>query len=140
MTADESLLDRLEMRLGAGLREDAIRVRRMEATARILLALPPDQGLSMADLARRIARDPSTVTRFAARAAREGLVEQRLAPEDGRRRNLLLTPAGRAARAALLERRRLREAAVVDAAAEKTGLGPGEVEWFLSAVAEALAR
>ena len=63
---DESLLDRLEMRLGAGLREDAARVRRMEATARILLALPADQGLSMADLARRIARDPSTVTRFAA--------------------------------------------------------------------------
>jgi DNA-binding MarR family transcriptional regulator len=140
VTSDESLLDRLEMRLGAGLREDAARVRRMEATARILLALPPDQGLSMAELARRIGRDPSTVTRFAARAAREGLVEQRLSDEDGRRRLLLLTVAGRATRTALLERRRAREAAVVDAAAEKTGLGPSEVEWFLSAVADALGR
>jgi DNA-binding MarR family transcriptional regulator len=140
MGSDESLLDRLEMRLSAGLRDDATRVRRMEATARILLALPPDQGMSMAELAHRIARDPSTVTRFAARAAREGLVEQRASEEDGRRRNLSLTPAGRAARAALLERRRAREASVVDAAAEKTGLGPSEVEWFLAAVAEALGR
>jgi len=106
----ESLLDELEALLSDGLRRDAKALRRTEATARVLLALSPAEGIPMRELSRRIARDPSTVTRFAARALREGLVEQTRGDDDRRRRLLALTRDGRALREALLERRRAREA------------------------------
>ena len=135
----ESLLDALETRLSAGLRKDAQAVSRMEATARVLLAMGPDEGVPMRELARRIARDPSTVTRFAERAAQEGLVEQRPGSEDRRQRLLHLTAAGRSTREALLARRRSRETHLKDGIASGTGLGAAEVEWFLAAVLEGLA-
>ena len=135
----ESLLDALETRLSAGFLRDAVAVGRMEATARVLLAMGPDEGVPMRDLSRRIARDPSTVTRFAERAAREGLVEQRPGTVDRRQRLLHLTPAGRTAREGLLALRRAREALLKDGIAAATGLGASEVEWFLAAVLEGLA-
>jgi DNA-binding MarR family transcriptional regulator len=136
--AHESLLDDLEGLLSDGLRRDAKAIRRTEATARVLLALPSDDGIPMRELARRIARDPSTVTRFAARALREGLVEQVRGDDDRRRRLLSLSPEGRVVRDALLERRRAREAALKDGVATRTGLAPDAVDWFLAAVAETL--
>ena len=134
----ESLLDELEALLSDGLRRDAKALRRTEATARVLLALSPAEGIPMRELSRRIARDPSTVTRFAARALREGLVEQTRGDDDRRRRLLALTRDGRALREALLERRRAREATLKDGVASRTGLAPDAVDWFLAAVAEAL--
>jgi DNA-binding MarR family transcriptional regulator len=92
----------------------------------------------MRELSRRIARDPSTVTRFAARARKEGLVEQTPGDDDRRRRLLALTREGRLVRDALLERRRARESALKDGVASRTGLAPDAVDWFLAAVAEAL--
>lgn len=135
----ESLLDSLEALLSDGLRRDARGLRRMEATARVLLALPADGGVPMRELSRRIAREPSTVTRFAARAAKEGLVEQTAGDDDRRCRLLALTPAGRAVRDALLERRRGREAALKEGVATRTGLAPDAVDWFLAAVADSLS-
>ena len=136
--AHESLLDELEGLLSDGLRRDAKAIRRTEATARVLLALAPAEGIPMRELSRRIARDPSTVTRFAARAMREGLVEQTRGEDDRRRRLLGLTREGRVVREALLERRRAREASLKEGVASRTGLAPDAVDWFLAAVAETL--
>ncbi len=86
----------------------------------------------MRELAQRAARDPSTVTRFVLRAAAEGLVEQRPGIEDRRERLLHLTPAGLTARAALLARRTTRTAGIRLGVQARTGLGPDEVDWFLS--------
>jgi Mn-dependent DtxR family transcriptional regulator len=135
----ELVLDSLEARLSDGLRRDARAVGRMEATVRVLLALPADGGIAMQELARRIARDPSTVTRFAARAENEGLVERTPGDDDRRRRLLALTREGRAVRDALLARRRSREASLKEGVAAGTGLAPDAVEWFLAAVADSLA-
>jgi DNA-binding MarR family transcriptional regulator len=134
----EALLDLLEVRLLDGLREDAKAVQRMEASARLLLALAPPEGVSMRELARRIRRDPSTVTRFVHRAVVEGLVEQRPGTGDRRTRLLHLTAEGRAQRERLVKRRAARAEALREGVSARTGLGADEVEWFLTAVLEAL--
>jgi MarR family transcriptional regulator, transcriptional regulator for hemolysin len=97
----------------------------------VLLALGTEGGATMRDVARRIARDPSTVTRFVIRAARERLVEQRPGPDDRRERRLHLTALGQSVRADLLARRLARTQAMKDAVQAKTGLSADEVEWFL---------
>jgi DNA-binding MarR family transcriptional regulator len=94
----------------------------------------------MGEVARRTARDPSTVTRFVIKAAAEGLVEQRRGPEDRRERLLALTAAGRAAREDLLRRRRVATAAIVRGVQARTALGADEVDWFLSALHAALSE
>ena len=127
----DSLLDAIETRIVEGLRADAEAVRRAEATARVLLALGPGDGVPMREVARRIARDPSTVTRFVIRAVRERLVEQRPGVEDRRERRLHLTPLGQSVRADLLARRLARTEALKDAVLSRTGLSADEVEWFL---------
>lgn len=128
----DSLLDGIETVLADGMRADAAALGMREATARVLLALGDSGGIPMRELAQRAARDPSTVTRFVLRAAAEGLVEQRPGIEDRRERLLHLTPAGLAARAALLARRTTRTAGIRLGVQARTGLGPDEVDWFLS--------
>lgn len=136
----DSILDGVETLLADGLRTDADAVRRHESTARVLLALGPMEAVPMGEVARRVARDPSTVTRFVTRAATEGLVEQRAGPDDRRERLLALTAAGRAARDELLRRRLLATAQVVRGVQARTGLGADEVQWFLSALHTALVE
>jgi DNA-binding MarR family transcriptional regulator len=136
----DSLLDAVETHLADGLRRDAALSDRMEATARVLLAVGPQEGVRMRDLAERVARDPSTVTRFVLRATREGLVEQRKGTDDRRERLLHLTAAGRAAREDLLRRRHARTAGISRGVQARTGLGPDEVEWFLRALHAALVE
>ena len=87
---------------------------------------------------RTTARDPSTVTRFVDRATEDGLVEQRPGTHDRRERLLFLTPSGRATRDAILGARAARTTRIVAGVAGRTGLGPDEVDWFLSALYAAL--
>jgi DNA-binding MarR family transcriptional regulator len=129
--APDSPLDAIETRIVEGLRGDAAAIGRAEATARVLLALGPGDGATMRDVARRIARDPSTVTRFVIRAVRERLVEQRPGTDDRRERRLHLTALGQSVRADLLARRLARTQALKEAVQAKTGLSADEVEWFL---------
>jgi MarR family transcriptional regulator for hemolysin len=135
---EATILDALEARLARGLRWDARRVGRAESTARVLLALDPASGTAMGQLATRIDRDASTVTRFVHRATAEGLVERRSAASDRRTRLLFLTPAGRAARADLARLREARADAIREEVRSSTGLGEEEVEWFLGALDRAL--
>jgi DNA-binding MarR family transcriptional regulator len=131
------LLDELESLLAGGLREDARRVGLPESTARVLLAILPAEGVPMGELARRIDRDPSTTTRFVDRAALEGLVA-REAGEDRRSRLARLTAAGRVARERLLAQRERRAVTLPEDVQSRTGLGTGEVEWFVEALVGAL--
>ena len=132
------LFDRLEVRLGVGLREDAKRLDRTEAIARVLLCLEPDTGIPMGEVARRLGRDPSTATRFVDRAVLEGLARRQAGQRDRRRRLVALTPEGETARDALISRRRSRAESVAEQILTRTGLGTGQVEWFLKAFADAL--
>jgi DNA-binding MarR family transcriptional regulator len=134
-----SLLDRLETLLGEGLGADARSAGHTEGVARVLLSLPSGKGLPMAEMARRLGRDPSTATRFVDAAARGGFVA-REPGADRRRRLVFLTRAGEDARARLLALRDARAKALPDAVQARTGLGAGEVEWFVEAVVEALAE
>ena len=59
---------------------------------------------------------------------------------DRRRRLVVLTPEGEVARDALLRRRRGRAEALVTRMLDSTGLGSGQLEWFLDALRQALAR
>jgi DNA-binding MarR family transcriptional regulator len=92
----------------------------------------------MGEIARRLGRDPSTATRFVDRAVAEGLV-QREPGADRRRRLAFLSGAGRAGRERLLALRMARVDGLFETVRAKTGLGPGEVEWFLGALLEAAA-
>jgi len=135
---DAALFDRLEVRLANALRADAKRLDRTEAVTRVLLCLEPGTGITMTEAARRLGRDPSTATRFVDRAVLEGLARRQAGQQDRRRRLVGLTPEGEVARDALLGRRRARAAAVAAEILTETGLGPGQVEWFLEALASAL--
>ncbi len=130
-TPPASLLDAIETRIGRGLREDAEALGLAEATARLLLALPPSSDVTMREVSRVVGRDPSTLTRFVFRARNEGLVEQSRGTEDRRERRLFLTAKGRETREGLLRRRLDRERAVKEAVLANTGLSPDEVDWFL---------
>lgn len=135
-----ALLDQLEVLLAARLRADAARHELREATTRVLLALgPAEAGLSMQALAKRLDRDPTTVTRFVDRAVAEGFVARQAGKKDRRRRVAALTPEGRVVWEALLASRRDRTRRLHDTFQEQTGLGAGQVEWFVSALIEALA-
>lgn len=134
MPAD--LLHALEILLGQGLVADARALGRAEATARVLLALEPEEGVPMGEIARRLGRDPSTATRFVDRAVAEGLV-QREPGADRRRRLAFLSGAGRQGRERLMALRTARVDGLFETVRTKTGLGPGEVEWFLGALLEA---
>ncbi len=131
MTVD--LLRDLETHLALGLRADASRVGLREATARVLLAVSEDEAVPMAEVARRVGRDPTTATRFVDRASEDELLQRHPAVEDRRRRLVRLTERGREARVRLLEVRRQRADALLESILGETGLGEGQVEWFLQA-------
>ncbi len=58
------------------------------------LARAPDRSLRMTDLAERVLRSPSGLTRLIDRLVARGLVERRPDPEDARATLAGLTPAG----------------------------------------------
>jgi DNA-binding MarR family transcriptional regulator len=128
------LLDDLETRLAVGLRADAARAGLREATARLLLAVEREEVVAMSALARRMGRDASTATRFVDRAVAQGLLQRDPGARDRRRRLVRLTEAGGEARARLVAIRQDRAGSVLDAIRAGTGLGEGQVEWFLSAL------
>jgi DNA-binding MarR family transcriptional regulator len=134
----ERLLDQIEVHLGQALRHDAGRQGLREATARVLLALEPDDVLPMSRVAERLGREPSTATRFVDRAEADGLVLRVAGSEDRRSRWVRLTPLGLERRRALLEVRAQR-ARLVEAALESgTGLGTSQVEWFVQSLTKAV--
>jgi len=134
-----ALLQELEIRLARGLHADAAEAGLREATARVLLALQADETVGMSDVARRVGRDPSTATRFVDRAVADGLLERTPGAKDKRRRVVALTGEGRDARTRLAEIRSRRAAALTEATLAETGLGLGQVEWFLEALLKGLA-
>jgi DNA-binding MarR family transcriptional regulator len=134
-----ALLDRLETLLGQGLGTDARAGGHTESVARVLLCLPPGKGVPMAEVARRLGRDPSTATRFVDQAERRGLVARERG-SDRRRRLVFLTRSGEEARARLLAIRDARARALPEAVRSRTGLGADEVEWFVEALVDALAQ
>lgn len=134
-----ALLHELEIRLARGLRADAAEAGLREATARVLLALEADETVGMSDVARRVGRDPSTATRFVDRAVADGLLERTPGAKDKRRRVVALTAEGRDARTRLAEIRTRRAEALTEATLAETGLGLGQVEWFLEALLKGLA-
>ncbi len=131
-------LESLEVQLALGLRADAQHLDHTEATARVLLALEAGAAVPMGVMAQRLGRDPSTATRFVDRAVAQGLVRREAGHRDRRRRLALLTSEGALAREALVARRLQRAQAVLDEVQQETGLGPGQIEWFLDAFAKGL--
>ncbi len=134
------LLDTLEVHLGQTLRQDAARLGLSEATARVLLACEPGDLVPMTQLATRLGRENSTATRLVDRAEREGLVIRVAGADDRRSRIVRLSPAGEDRRRALLEQRELRAKALEAAVGAEIGLTPDQMEWFLTALARAIAR
>lgn len=132
------LLDQIEIHLSRGLVEDARDANHTEAMARVLLAVAPGTEQPMGEVARRLGRDPTTATRFVDRAVAEGLVRRQAGLTDRRRRLVVLTPEGEVARDALVKRRRRRVEALIQTMLGSTGLGTGQVEWFLGALESAL--
>lgn len=130
----ERLLDQIEIHLGQALRHDAQRRGLREATARVLLALEPDDALPMNRVAERLGREPSTATRFVDRAEEDGLVLRVAGDSDRRSRWVRLTPRGLELRQALLEVRALRARRIEGALETSTGLGATQVEWFLQSL------
>ncbi|MDJ0521214.1 MAG: MarR family transcriptional regulator [Planctomycetota bacterium] len=136
MTID--LLRDLETRLALGLRADAARLELREATARVLLALSPSETLAMSSVAQRVGRDPSTATRFVDRAVADDLLVRMPGAEDRRRRVVSLTERGGELRERLVELRERRARLLLDSILTETGLGEGQVEWFLQAFVQGL--
>ena len=132
-------LHRLDQALADGFGVDAQRIGRTEATARVLLAIAPQEGVPMGEMARRLARDPSTATRFVDRVVKEGLVQRGPGEVDRRCRVVALTPEGEALRERLVALRQDRARAIHESVQGRTGLGPGQVDWFLQALVDAVA-
>jgi DNA-binding MarR family transcriptional regulator len=135
----ERLLDQIEIHLGQALRHDAQRRGLREATARVLLALEPDDALPMSRVAERLGREPSTATRFVDRAEEDGLVLRVAGDSDRRSRWVRLTPRGLELRQALLEVRALRARRIEGALETSTGLGAHQVEWFLQSLSTSVS-
>ncbi|MCB8837069.1 MarR family winged helix-turn-helix transcriptional regulator [Aurantimonas sp. VKM B-3413] len=62
----------------------------------VLVAIGEEDGLSLRDLADRLAVRPPTVTKTVARLIGQGLVEKRSSPSDARQSHAFLTPDGHA--------------------------------------------
>ena len=131
-------LTELETRLAGDLRVDATAAGLLEATARVLLAVRPDEAIPMSTLAARVGRDATTATRFVNRAEGEGLLARRPGTRDKRRRLVALTEVGQAARAKLVAIRERRAAALLERLLGATGLHEGQVEWFLASMLEGM--
>jgi len=61
----------------------------------ILLALAEEEGIGMMDLARRVARDKSQMTRVIRAIEAKGLITRRGCPTDARASRVFLTEKGR---------------------------------------------
>ena len=131
-------LTELETRLAGDLRQDAQTAGLLEATARVLLALAPEEGVPMSTLAERIGRDATTATRFVNRAEGDGLLARTAGTRDKRRRLVALTEAGQTARTRLVAVRERRAAALLERLLGATGLHEGQVEWFLASMLEGM--
>ena len=132
-------LTELETRLAGDLRADAQDAGLLEATARVLLALAPDEAIAMSTLAERVGRDATTATRFVNRAEGEGLLSRAPGARDRRRRLVSLTESGAEARARLVAIRERRAAALLERLLGATGLHEGQVEWFLTSMLTGMA-
>lgn len=135
-----ALLTELETHLAGDLRADAQAAGLLEATARVLLALGPEEAIPMSALARRIGRDATTATRFVNRAEGEALLGRTPGARDKRRRLVALTDAGRIVRARLVALRDHRAAVLLERVLAATGLHEGQVEWFLASMLAGLAH
>lgn len=62
----------------------------------VLLALDEDAGISLRDLAIRLAVRPPTITKTIARLSVQGLIEKRPSPDDARQSHAFLTEKGEA--------------------------------------------
>ncbi|WP_235919418.1 MarR family winged helix-turn-helix transcriptional regulator [Aureimonas psammosilenae] len=62
----------------------------------VLLALDDDAGISLRDLATRLAVRPPTITKTMARLSAQGLIEKRPSPDDARQSHAFLTGKGEA--------------------------------------------
>ena len=62
----------------------------------VLLSLSVEDGLTQAELARRLRLEPPSMCRMIDRLAREGSVERHPDPDDRRATRVRLTPGGRA--------------------------------------------
>ena len=132
------LLHDMETALARSLSGDAKAAGLQASEARLLLSLEPDRGLSMREVADRLARDPTTATRFVDRAEKRDLVERHAGRQDRRQRMVFLGVRGRACREALLLRRHQRANAMVQVVQQTTGLGENQIGWFLNALRDAL--
>ncbi len=132
-------LHTLEVRLAQGLRLDATEAELPESAARLLLAIDPTRDLSMSQLAHRIGRDTSTVTRFTDRAIKLDLVERQPGAIDARKRILRLTEFGLTKRNALHQAAATRLEHLVHEVRTQTGLGENNVNWFLQALTNSLS-
>ncbi len=137
MAMRSALLDRLETLLAGGFAADARRAGHAEAVARVLLAVAPGEGVPMAEVARRLGRDPSTATRFVDAAVRLGFVAREHGA-DRRRRLVFVTRSGEEARKRLVALRDARAESLPEIVRGRTGLGADEVEWFVKALVDAL--
>ncbi|GGE25174.1 MarR family transcriptional regulator [Aureimonas endophytica] len=62
----------------------------------VLLALGEEAGLSLRDLATRLAVRPPTITKTMARLSAQGFIEKRASPRDARQSHAFLTEKGEA--------------------------------------------
>ena len=131
-------LHTLGVRLAQGLRADARDVGLPESAARLLLAIEPSRDQSMSQLAVRIGRDTSTVTRFTDRAIKLELVLREPGSVDARQRIVRLTNLGMVKRDLLLQAAASRLERLVSQVRTQTGLGENNVNWFLQALTNSL--
>lgn len=136
---NKALLDPIERWIAACLREDARFIGQTEATTRVLLALPEEGALPMQTVAQGMGREASTATRFVDRAVAQGLAVRVKGSTDRRRRRVSLTPEGQRLRDLLVRRRADREAELSERLQVHTGLGDGQLAWFLAAITSAMA-
>jgi DNA-binding MarR family transcriptional regulator len=91
----------------------------------LLVRLSAAPAMGVAQLAERVGRDPSTVSRQLAKLEQLGLVKRPASKEDQRVRSASITPAGLRTVAALVEaRRRLLEMALANWTAQERKLFP----------------
>jgi DNA-binding MarR family transcriptional regulator len=85
----------------------------------VLLALGVEDGLSLRDLAERLAVRPPTITKTVARLTTQELVEKRASDTDARQSHAFLTEKGRALVAKVRETQRTVERSALRGMSEK---------------------
>lgn len=90
-------------------------------------------GLTQAELVRRIGIEQATMANTLSRMQRDGLIERRPSPDDGRVQEIRLTEKGKALRGPAIE------AALSVNGHALSGLSPAEREEFLRLLVKAIA-